>query len=96
MYNGQIILLDAHFDRGSMFPSLGFAAADVKRADVILIGHGHLDHMSDAASVGARTGAVVVGAPVTMDSSKLSPLTRSKFGRLPAEAESCWNFPVSK
>ncbi len=65
VYNGQIILLDAYFDRGEMYPSLGFTAADVRRADVILLGHGHVDHMSDAASVGARTGAVVVGAPVT-------------------------------
>ena len=67
VYNGQIILLDAHFDRGSMLPPLGFKAADVKRANVILVGHGHLDHMSDAASVGARTGALVVGAPVTTE-----------------------------
>ena len=67
VYNGQVILLDAHFDRGSMFPPLGFKAADVKRANVILLGHGHLDHMSDAASVGARTGALVVGAPVTTE-----------------------------
>jgi L-ascorbate metabolism protein UlaG (beta-lactamase superfamily) len=67
VYNSQIILLDAHFDRGSMFPSIGFKAADVKRANVILIGHGHLDHMSDAASVGARTRALVVGAPVTTE-----------------------------
>ena len=47
--------------------ALGFKAADVKRADVLLIGHGHVDHMSDAASVGARTGAIVVGAPVTTE-----------------------------
>ena len=67
VYNGQVILLDAHFDRGSMFPPLGFKAADVKRANVILLGHGHLDHMSDAASVGARTRALVVGAPVTTE-----------------------------
>jgi L-ascorbate metabolism protein UlaG (beta-lactamase superfamily) len=66
-YNGQIILLDAFFDRGSTYPSLGFKAADVKKADAILVGHGHFDHMSDAASVGARTGAVVVGAPITTD-----------------------------
>lgn len=66
-YKGQIILLDAYFDRGSIFPPLGFRAADVKRANVVLIGHGHSDHMSDAASVGIRTGAVVVGAPVTTE-----------------------------
>src|ERR1700675_607866 len=64
-YKGQIILLDAYFDRGSIFPPLGFTAADVKRANVILIGHGHVDHMSDAASVATRTGAVVAGAPLT-------------------------------
>ncbi|MEO8049990.1 MAG: MBL fold metallo-hydrolase [Acidobacteriota bacterium] len=58
--------LDAYFDRGSMFAPLGFKAADVKKADVILIGHGHFDHMSDAASVGAQTGAMVVGAPLTV------------------------------
>lgn len=67
VYAGQILLLDAYFDRGSMYPSLGFKAADVKRADVLLLGHGHVDHMSDAASVGIRTGAIVVGAPVTTE-----------------------------
>ena len=67
VYNGQIMLLDAYFDRGSLYPSLGFKAVDVKKADAILIGHGHHDHMSDAASVGARTGATVVGAPVTTE-----------------------------
>jgi L-ascorbate metabolism protein UlaG (beta-lactamase superfamily) len=66
-YKGQIMLLDAYFDRGSNFPPLGFKAADVTRANAILIGHGHHDHMSDAASVGIRTGATIVGAPLTTD-----------------------------
>jgi L-ascorbate metabolism protein UlaG (beta-lactamase superfamily) len=69
-HGGKVILLDAYFDRGADYPSLGFAAADVKKADVILIGHGHHDHMSDAASVGLRTGAVLVGAPITTDKLK--------------------------
>jgi L-ascorbate metabolism protein UlaG (beta-lactamase superfamily) len=64
---GHILLLDAYYDRGSLYPSLGFKAADIMRADAILIGHGHFDHMSDAASVGARIGAIVVGAPVTVE-----------------------------
>ena len=55
-YKGQIMLLDAYFDRGSLFPPLGFKAADVTRANVILVGHGHHDHMSDAASVNALSG----------------------------------------
>jgi L-ascorbate metabolism protein UlaG (beta-lactamase superfamily) len=67
VYNGHILLLDAYYDRGSAYAPLGFKAADITRADGILIGHGHFDHMSDAASVGARTGALVVGAPVTTE-----------------------------
>jgi L-ascorbate metabolism protein UlaG (beta-lactamase superfamily) len=66
-YGGKIALLDAYFDRGGNYPPLGFSAADIKRADVILVGHGHFDHMSDAALVGIRTGATIVGAPLTTD-----------------------------
>ena len=66
-YRDKIILLDAFIDRGTNYPPLGFAAADVKRADVIVIGHAHFDHMSDAASIALRTGALVVGSPVTTD-----------------------------
>lgn len=65
VYNGRIILLDAAFDRGSIFPPLGFLTSDITRADAILIGHGHADHMSDAATVANRTKAIVVGAPLT-------------------------------
>jgi L-ascorbate metabolism protein UlaG (beta-lactamase superfamily) len=73
-YNGHILLLDAYYDRGSVYPSLGFKAADIKRADAILVGHGHFDHMSDAASVGARVGAIVVGAPVTVEKLAIQPI----------------------
>jgi L-ascorbate metabolism protein UlaG (beta-lactamase superfamily) len=66
-YRDQVILLDAYFDRGSVYPPLGFRAADISRVNVILIGHGHHDHMADAASVAQRTGAIVVGAPVTTE-----------------------------
>ena len=61
-YKGNVLLLDAYFDRGAVYPPLGFSAEDVRRADAILIGHGHVDHMADAASVAASTGATVVGA----------------------------------
>jgi L-ascorbate metabolism protein UlaG (beta-lactamase superfamily) len=74
VHGGRILLLDAYYNRGSLYPSLGFKAADIKRADAILIGHGHFDHMSDAASVGARVGAVVVGAPVTVEKLATQPI----------------------
>ncbi len=67
VYNGKVILLDAYYDRGSYYQPLGVKASDLKRADVLLLGHGHSDHMSDASSIGARTGAVVIGAPVTTE-----------------------------
>ena len=67
VYNGKIILLDAYYDRGSYYQPLGVKAADLKRADVLILGHGHSDHMSDAASIGRQTGAMVIGAPVTTE-----------------------------
>jgi L-ascorbate metabolism protein UlaG (beta-lactamase superfamily) len=69
-FNGEILLLDAYFDRGRLYPPLGVKAADIRKVDGILIGHGHFDHMSDAASIAIRTGAVVAGAPVTIDKLK--------------------------
>jgi L-ascorbate metabolism protein UlaG (beta-lactamase superfamily) len=74
VHDGHILLLDAYYDRGSLYPSLGVTAADIKRADAILIGHGHFDHMSDAAAIGARTGATVVGAPVTVEKLATQPI----------------------
>jgi L-ascorbate metabolism protein UlaG (beta-lactamase superfamily) len=66
-YKGKIILLDAYFDRGRYYPPLGFRAKDVEKADAVIIGHGHYDHMSDAALVGIRTRAPLIGAALTTD-----------------------------
>jgi L-ascorbate metabolism protein UlaG (beta-lactamase superfamily) len=74
VYNGHVILLDAYYDRGSEYPPLGVSAADIKTADLILMGHGHFDHMSDAASIGARTKALLVGAAVTTDKLRTQPI----------------------
>jgi L-ascorbate metabolism protein UlaG (beta-lactamase superfamily) len=76
VYNGQIILLDAYYDRGSTYPPLGVKAADIRKADVLLIGHGHFDHMSDAATIAARTKAIVVGAAITTDKLMTQSLDR--------------------
>ncbi len=65
VYGGQIILLDNYYDRGPRYRYLGFKAADVKRANLILVGHGHSDHMSDTARTIAQTGADVITAPIT-------------------------------
>lgn len=92
-YNGQIILLDAYFDRGSTFAPLGFKAADVKKADLILIGHGHFDHMSDAASVGARTGAVVVGSPLTVEKLRTQNIDAKQIRAVTGRGGEVLKFP---
>src|SRR6185503_11894674 len=78
VYNNRVILLDAYIDRGSFFPPLGVKAADMKKADVVLIGHGHVDHMSDAASIGAQTKAMVVGAPMTTEKLATQAIPRAQ------------------
>jgi L-ascorbate metabolism protein UlaG (beta-lactamase superfamily) len=50
------ILLDPFLDDS---PSAPVKAADVA-ADYILISHGHFDHVSDAAKIAKRTGALVI------------------------------------
>jgi hypothetical protein len=66
-YRGQVFLFDTYYNRKARNRPLGFTAAEVKRASVIFLGHGHFDHMSDIVPVAAQTGAPVVGAPVTIE-----------------------------
>jgi L-ascorbate metabolism protein UlaG (beta-lactamase superfamily) len=65
VHRGKVYLLDAWFDRGPRTRPIGFGQADVVRADTIFIGHGHFDHIADAPPIAARTGATIVGAPLS-------------------------------
>jgi len=65
VYGNQIILLDNYYDRGPRYRDLGFKAADIKRANLIIVGHAHHDHMSDTAQTAKQTGAPVVAAAIT-------------------------------
>ena len=51
------LLLDPWYTGNPSFP----AAARPKAADLILVSHGHSDHITDAAAVAKATGATVVG-----------------------------------
>jgi L-ascorbate metabolism protein UlaG (beta-lactamase superfamily) len=66
-FAGQVLLLDCFYDRGPRMRPLGFTPDDVVRADQILIGHPHYDHISDAARVAGRTGATVIGHPMAAE-----------------------------
>jgi len=61
-WKGRVFLFDAFFDRPGRTRPLGFTVDQIKRADVIFLGHGHYDHISDVAPVAKQTGALVVGA----------------------------------
>jgi len=59
-FRDRVLLLDNFYDRGPRTPGIGFGAADITRADLILIGHPHYDHIADTATVAGRTGARVL------------------------------------
>ena len=65
VHRGKVYLLDAWFDRGPRTRSIGFTDDDVVRAEAIFIGHAHFDHIADAPPISARTGATIVGAPIS-------------------------------
>lgn len=66
-FAGRVVLLDTFYDRGPRMRGLGFRPGEVVRADAVLIGHPHYDHISDAAQVAAATGAPVVVHPLGAD-----------------------------
>ena len=54
---GKIVLFDPWYTGNPVFPS----KLKPTKADVILISHGHSDHITDAAATAKATGATVVG-----------------------------------
>src|SRR5216683_1028399 len=66
-YRNQVILLDTYYDRGPRNRPIGLIPDQVTRADVIFLGHGHFDHMSDASSIASRLGIRAIGGPPTYE-----------------------------
>ncbi|HEY8517109.1 MAG TPA: MBL fold metallo-hydrolase [Candidatus Binatia bacterium] len=60
------IFLDAYIDRVPAAPPVGMTVADVKRADWVLIGHSHFDHLWGAERIARQTGATVIGSHETV------------------------------
>jgi L-ascorbate metabolism protein UlaG (beta-lactamase superfamily) len=60
------IFLDAYVDRVPAAPPVGMTVADVKRADFVLIGHSHFDHLWGAERLARQTGATVIGSHETV------------------------------
>jgi L-ascorbate metabolism protein UlaG (beta-lactamase superfamily) len=60
--DGLIVFLDAYIDRVPGAPGSGLRADDIDRADWVLVGHSHFDHLWGAERIARRTGATVVGS----------------------------------
>lgn len=78
-FRDRVVLLDTFYDRGPRMRGLGFGPGEVVRADAVLIGHPHYDHMSDAAQVALQTGAPVVIHPLGADVLTRDGLDTSKI-----------------
>ena len=57
-----VVFLDAYIDRAPGAPGTGLTADDVDRADWILVGHSHFDHLWGAERIARNTGATIVGS----------------------------------
>ena len=52
-----VVFLDAYLDRVPNAPQPGLVPEDVERADWIVVGHSHFDHLFGAERIAKRTGA---------------------------------------
>lgn len=57
-----VIFLDAYMDRVPAAPPVGLSAKEVKRADFVLVGHSHFDHLAGAEVMAANTRARIIGS----------------------------------
>jgi L-ascorbate metabolism protein UlaG (beta-lactamase superfamily) len=61
-----VIFLDAYIDRVPGAPGPGLRADDINRADWIVVGHSHFDHLWGAERIARRTGATIIGSHETV------------------------------
>jgi L-ascorbate metabolism protein UlaG (beta-lactamase superfamily) len=61
-----VIFLDAYIDRVPAAQGTGLRADDIDRADWIVVGHSHFDHLWGAERIARRTGATIIGSHETV------------------------------
>jgi len=74
----QVIFLDAYIDRVPMATGPRLRADDIGRADWIVVGHSHFDHLWGAERIARQTGAIIIGSHETVRIMELAgvPLTQ--------------------
>src|SRR5690348_735878 len=61
-----VLFLDAYIDRIPGAAGTGLLADDIERADWIVVGHSHFDHLWGAERIAKRTGATIIGSHETV------------------------------
>jgi L-ascorbate metabolism protein UlaG (beta-lactamase superfamily) len=61
-----VVFLDAYIDRVPAAPAVGMTVAEVERADFVVVGHSHFDHLWGAERIARQTGATVIGSHETV------------------------------
>lgn len=61
-----VVFLDGYIDRVPAAPDVGMRVADVERADAVLVGHSHFDHLWGVERIARQTGATVIGSHETV------------------------------
>jgi len=61
-----VVFLDAYLDRVPSAPPVGLTVDEIDRADWIVVGHSHFDHVYGAERIAKRTGAAIVGSYETV------------------------------
>jgi len=83
----RVVLLDNYYGRSPRNRPLGFGADDVTRADLLLVGHPHHDHVADTAAVSQRTGAKATIAAIGADYLLGQGLPASQIHRVTGRGE---------
>jgi len=60
-----VVFLDSYMDRVPSAPPVGLTTAQVDRADFVLVGHSHFDHLAGTEVIARNTGAKVIGSNET-------------------------------
>jgi L-ascorbate metabolism protein UlaG (beta-lactamase superfamily) len=66
VFDDLVVFLDAYMDRVPGAPDVGMTTARVERADFVLVGHSHFDHLWGAERIARNTGATIVGSHETV------------------------------
>jgi len=61
-----VVFLDAYIDRVPSAPPVGLMTSEVERADWIVVGHSHFDHLWGAETIARNTGATILGSHETV------------------------------